>query len=273
MAAAEVFCKFHQFGHCKFGPTCRKFHNMVTCPNFKCRVDGCMSRHPRLCKFYAQFGRCKFEDNCSYLHISAEEHIEEAFRIEIENLKSEIKALKEKQSELVIIIERLNKLEFEVSRIGTKDEAEKIEPNCSSQKYKCDQCDYEAKTSTVLKRHKTMKHKEKISSQSTSSSELKPSIACVRQELGCRNLVNEYCNKDTAICFPCLQLLDTLKSSNPFSPSLCPSCHDPSNGQDYSFCGDCLTELDKGGFLDSRWGAWSLDRNLGRIVCIDLSFE
>ena len=65
--AAQISCKFHKTGHCKFGQNCRHFHSNTICSAANCDMK-CPDRHPKPCFLYARFGSCKFGSNCSYLH-------------------------------------------------------------------------------------------------------------------------------------------------------------------------------------------------------------
>ena len=97
MAAEELFCNFHQFGHCKFGSTCRKLHTKETCNTFKCIISDCSYRHPRQCKFFVLYGRCKFGTDCSFLHVTTEDEVTKAIKTiqdEVLSLKKEILSLK-----------------------------------------------------------------------------------------------------------------------------------------------------------------------------------
>ena len=275
MAANQLFCKFHQYGHCKFGAKCKKFHTKETCSNLKCKVDRCISRHPRQCKFYLLFGRCKFGDSCSFLHITAEENVVKALKEEILTLKTEMKSLMEKNCEIEA---RLENLERENKSVN-KDDIENLK---SMEKHKCDECGYEANTLTVLKRHKTMKHKQTTSTSSSTLSKpssispnaaYNPTIPCAMEDEGCKNFVSQYFNKYTAICLPCKQNLENMMKSSPFPSTACPCCHDPSNGLPFSFCKECLSGLDQDGYMESGWGSWHLDENSGEIICTHLDFQ
>ena len=63
-----VICHHNQYGHCKFGSKCDKFHTIATCDHFPCLDSECNMRHPRLCKYFSAYGRCMFADKCSFLH-------------------------------------------------------------------------------------------------------------------------------------------------------------------------------------------------------------
>ena len=264
MAAEDSFCKFHQFGHCKFGPTCRKFHTKDTCSNFKCTMVACSSRHPKQCKFYMLYGRCKFADNCSYLHVPTRNTIENALSQEIESLKVEVKLLKSENIEMKSKLSRLDTIEQDIRCL--KEDGIGKSDSFSEKKHACDVCDYKANTATVLKRHKTMKHKNKNTSP-------QDPIACVREDMGCKETVNKYFDKNTAICQNCKEMLDKMWKSCPFPPTLCPCCHNTSNGSSFSFCQECLDCLYQDGSMDSGWGFWSLDRNADEIIRTHLDFE
>ena len=123
-----------------------------------------------------------------------------------------------------------------------------------------------------LKRHKTMKHKDKVPPQTSSQSSIQPDVPCVRQEFGCKNTVNKYNDRNTAICPKCKVTLDTLMKSSPFPSTMCPCCHATSTGPPFSFCQECLGFLAEDGSMDSTWGTWVLERNTGKIICMHLDF-
>ena len=295
MAADELFCKFHQYGHCKFGPHCKKFHTQQTCSNVQCKVIGCSARHPKQCKFFLMFGRCKFGESCSYLHVSARDIVDKAISDEIKTLKMDIETLKTKNSEIEALIIKVDEFEQHIESLRK----ESVIKDTLLAKHKCDECDYEAKTLTVLKRHKTMKHKQKsdgfnsdhpASSTSSASAEgsihsttpentstttdfnLQPPVPCLRVIEGCQNTVTKYSTQNMAICTSCKLHFDEMMKSSPFPDTLCPCCHEPSHGPSYSFCSDCLGSLEQDGFMDSGWGYWILERSSGDIICTNLDF-
>ena len=99
----ENVCRFHLFGHCKFGETCRKFHILNTCTNFPCLLDNCPSRHPPMCKFFAQFGKCKYNEACYYIHQNKNGEINKALE-DLKHLEEEIEALKAHNTQISIIL-------------------------------------------------------------------------------------------------------------------------------------------------------------------------
>ena len=141
MATDQPFCKFHQFGHCKFGPHCKKFHTKQTCSNLKCNMNSCTLRHPRQCKFYVLFGRCKFNESCSFLHSTAEDNLIKALQEDILSLKTEIHSLKEKNHEIEAMVLKLNIPEHENQHLVMKTN--------SVEKFTCEECGYQANTLTV----------------------------------------------------------------------------------------------------------------------------
>ena len=66
--AAQNVCRYHKFGYCKFGNTCRLLHVSEICGNKSCEITSCNLRHPRTCKFFRDFNRCKFGEWCSFKH-------------------------------------------------------------------------------------------------------------------------------------------------------------------------------------------------------------
>ena len=153
-------------------------------------------------------------------------------------------------------------MEIVLCKIISENESEFSRENAEC--LKCDTCEYKARSNTVLKRHKTMKHKQKTASSS---------IPCVREVFGCKNKVNEYNDKECAICPDCRSKLEIMFNSSPFSPTLCPCCHDPSGGPPHAFCQECLGYLDQDGCMDSPFGSWNRDNITGDIICINLDFE
>ena len=85
-------------------------------------------------------------------------------------------------------------------------------------------------------------------------------INCIRQEDGCENVILSYYNKYTAICNSCTEFLSKKLQSTPFPHSLCPCCHQPCNGAPLSLCSECLEDVYDGGWCETGWGSWHLDR-------------
>jgi hypothetical protein len=137
---ASLVCKHFQTGYCKFGDKCRKKHMKEICKSADCNSKSCVYRHPRVCKFFSMLRCCKFGENCAYKHeVSQEES-------SIQNLVSQVKQL---VSTIKEMSEKINYLE-ELCEV-------KGEPVPVS--FKCNQCNYECASSTVLKSHMTKKHK------------------------------------------------------------------------------------------------------------------
>ena len=85
-------------------------------------------------------------------------------------------------------------------------------------------------------------------------------INCILQGDGCPNLLTSYFTKYTAICPSCQVSMKSKLLSSPFSPDLCPCCHQASNSLPYSLCSECLESIQEGGYTDSSWGSWHLER-------------
>ena len=289
MAAEELFCKFHQYGHCKFGSMCRKFHTKETCNTFKCITKDCSYRHPRQCKFIVLYGRCKFGTDCSFSHIPPEDEETKVIKTvekEVSYLKSEILSLKtfnlELQSSLNAIkdILKANKKvnineteqnvvplfscefcdhEFITEEILKKHLSSFHETNVEVQQenFKCDLCDYESKSKKGVKIHRGSKHKSAPKSTSSTLPLLQTPLNCILKDDGCPNILNAYFNKYTAIC---QDILEKKLKSSPFCPELCPCCHQKTDGLQYSLCSECLESIQEDGYSESTWGSWHLDR-------------
>ena len=67
---SQSVCKFHQYGHCKFGTHCIHFHTKKTCSIPMCNQNQCTARHPKPCFYIFKNNYCKFGDSCSFLHPS-----------------------------------------------------------------------------------------------------------------------------------------------------------------------------------------------------------
>ena len=87
----ENVCRFNNFGYCKFGNSCFRYHGNDICENGGCPVIGCLFRHPRKCRFFLEFGRCKFGTYCRFAHAPSEN---KKTLEEIEVLRKEIKEMK-----------------------------------------------------------------------------------------------------------------------------------------------------------------------------------
>ena len=258
--ATTAVCKFYRSGHCKFGDQCSLSHQMETCLSYPCVDEHCVLRHPPLCKFFARFRRCRFGEGCSYSHqLQEQEKGYETVKCEVENLAKEIENIKMQNNLMQSILLKFETVENEISQLKLK-----IQVSAAETKFKCDFCEFESSSSRGLNIHKTVKHKKKCS---------QPVIKCVRQSDGCKNLVDSYYNEYNAICSSCTSSLGSLLKELPYSSSLCPCCHEVSEGEAYSLCAECLDMVDSLGYVDSGWGAWHLDRDSGKIICINLDFN
>ena len=152
MTAEILYCKFHQYGYCKFGLNCRKFHTRDTSPSPNCGNNACRLRHPKQCRFFVLNGKCKFAENCSFRHVSNEKIMKIAVEKELGVLKEKIMVLSSQENRIVALNRELEEI---------KADFESVTPpaQIGSVKFNCDFCDYKASSKTVLKCHHTMKHK------------------------------------------------------------------------------------------------------------------
>ena len=261
-------CKFNHFGHCKFGNQCTKKHMDKTCPTFKCQVEDCYLRHPRLCKFFTQFGRCKFGQKCSYFHpIECKSQSLEilALKVEIENLivkvsgmedlvlrlghlENEIESLRKHTNSAGNVFNKFDQYKYpcdvcdfacdsssELDKHVKTDHEEPPDIQLNEKDFKCEMCSYETTSLKGLNIHKGAKHKKLKKSgatsartSSTSTATLKPPMNCVRSDSGCTNLINNYFSELTAICNECKVFMDNWLKTSPFPANLCPCCHETS---------------------------------------------
>ena len=144
MCLEALVCKHFQTGYCKFREQCRKQHVTELCGIDNCKSKACTKRHPKVCKFFTAHNMCRYNEKCAYLHtITKEESDTAALLIKVAHLEDTLKVMDEKLKALEEIIEKLN--------------SESIP--ASSGTFKCDKCDYKASKNSILKRHKTSKHK------------------------------------------------------------------------------------------------------------------
>ena len=165
------------------------------------------ARHPRPCTYYTRYGHCKFGTNCFYLHVDSLKETE------IENLKKDLNKiltlLNAKEKEMKALEEKVNQIEGKVktflcttceSRNSTSSNLTTHTQDTQEEKpFICTQCDYTARTHTVLKRHYSMKHKVTDSWVFPTSSSTLPPIKCDESE-ECENSDKEFfCNQKFAM--------------------------------------------------------------------------
>ena len=293
MATETLFCNFHQFGHCKFGQTCKKFHTKETCTTFHCKYSDCTLRHPKMCKFFARRSWCKFGEECSFSHFSANEHF--ANKKEIETLKAENEALKTRTLLLEAKISKIDTIEEELKALKTEinsqvtenvnqQEPEEIQPEDNST-FKCDFCEYTSLSRKGVNIHKGSKHKNQtrtsstpaptstLSESSNAAPILKSPRPCYRQDEGCTNIVTDYFDEHSALCNDCIHIMEQKQKESPFPPNLCPCCQAFGGEADYSLCQECLDYLNENGFVESDFGSWVLNRDKGKILCVILNLN
>ena len=135
-----TLCKHFQVGFCKFGDHCRKHHVKEICQIMMCKSVSCRERHPKLCKYFSTFKTCKFGEHCAYQHIESKE-------------SSDIQEL---VSKLAILENTIRIMSVKIENIEEKLGKE-IKANSSSN-FQCDQCNFTASSSTVLKSHTKERH-------------------------------------------------------------------------------------------------------------------
>ena len=179
----QVCCKHHQYGHCKFGETCRLFHTPHTCSNpTQCKITSCTARHPKPCRYFVGFGVCKFDSKCSFFHpkdvSKHSDNVDDVNKLK-ENLHQVLESLKSKESEIRKLEERILELEekhqphyscgecgvlfssysFLKSHIQRVHEKNKNECVVQPQHF-CDACRKHFKSTATLQTHMMKFHKE-----------------------------------------------------------------------------------------------------------------
>ena len=120
-----------------------------------CNTDLCTARHPRPCVYFSRSNYCKFGDGCSYLHsipVSVESDLVNDISKSKEDLKVVVTSLNIKEIEIL-------KLEEKVKELEMKLQAKEV---CPSVYLKFDLCEYSCTSQTVLKNHRSKKHKQEI---------------------------------------------------------------------------------------------------------------
>ena len=165
--AANLYCRHHQYGHCKYGLQCRKQHSAETCENFPCTVNSCSKRHPKVCRYFLFTGHCKFNENCSFLHKhdpqSPPDNLEkkiEKLREDIESLTTEIKRMKQILDSVSIISDpeapnTSKSSSVSISQISHPLQDAQAQHN-SQENLQCETCHKVFKSSYDFKKHDEM---------------------------------------------------------------------------------------------------------------------
>jgi hypothetical protein len=204
----QVFCKFHQRGHCKFGKTCNHFHTQYTCTSTQCEDDSCTARHPRHCVYYTRTGFCKFGSSCSYRHqvLSSEntavKHLESEITMLKETLTKVLAALQNKENEIKVHEQRITGIES-------------IVKTSSGETFQCTQCDYESSTSTALKTHVTKKHKSERLRESREK-DLEVSLTSCEERADEPSPSSSPCTLHNIAKYTCEMCLDTFTETDDF---------------------------------------------------------
>ena len=102
----------------------------------------------------------------------------------------------EEISKFDVLLSNLNQRENEKKKVYAK----KVDS------IKCDICNYEASSKTVLKHHRTMKHNV----ENIPDPPAQQPLPCVSHLDGCTMLVKSYFSDSTAICLPCKENLEVV---------------------------------------------------------------
>ena len=182
--ASDLFCTFNQYGHCKFGPKIPCERDLLS-PLVLIHVQ---EEVPKTMQVLHLLLKVQVWRIFSFTYTRATD-VEK----ELENLKHEINELKTKNLELRNMIVKIENQEITLK--GSTEDKE----NPTQKEFKCDKCNYSASTNTVLKRHKTMKHKPNSVPQPIP----KTPVNCVGQLDGCSASTSDYFRPESAICPSC----------------------------------------------------------------------
>ena len=104
-------CQYNQFGHCKFGTRCEKFHTTETCDSFPCVNRECDKRLPKLCQYFAVYGWCRFAGNCSFLHYNTSRCVHNSTSSTNQGLQEVKQAMSELKNEIKTLRLEVDRLE------------------------------------------------------------------------------------------------------------------------------------------------------------------
>ena len=133
-------CKHFQTGYCKICEHCRKQHIIEICQTKDCPAENCIKRHPKMCKYINTY--CRFGDKCCYKHVTTDTQ-ENTLELEAKVYHFE-EIIKTMSSKII-------SLENEMSSIKKSYLFTTV--------FKCEECNYNASSETVLNRHITTKYK------------------------------------------------------------------------------------------------------------------
>ena len=105
----SAICQFNQFGHCKYGARCEKFHTIETCDNFPCVNRECDKRHPKLCQYFMVYGWCRFAGNCSFLHYNSSGFVHTSTSQGLQEIVQAMSELKNEIKTLRLEVDRLER--------------------------------------------------------------------------------------------------------------------------------------------------------------------
>lgn len=150
----------------------KRLHVDENCDDIICEIAICMKRHPRKCFFFEVYRMCKFGKYCRYEHgnIVKDREVEaivnreivkskikfDSIEEEINNIKAEIDKLSKENEMLRRNIDNLKKSSSsENDQVGEVNETIYDD---SKKDFKCDICDFKARSKSGLKIHSNSKH-------------------------------------------------------------------------------------------------------------------
>ena len=227
--SSQPVCKYHKFGHCKFGQSCRKMHIDIKCTKPNCDRKSCLNRHPRPCKFFTVSGFCKWGVECSYSH---HQPVSTPVQKEIDDLKITLKIVLEDLAQKENIIQ---KLQENVNNLLASNFTTRIETTDLNSTFKCDECSFSTNNNHGLKVHIGKSHKSEVLREDKSqfkNSNMSETLLDERKEHTESRLSNSFqLRPDLNICNICninFEKIDNVKSHMRDNHGLlvrCDSCY------------------------------------------------
>ena len=94
--------------YCKFNQHCRnRYENQLCKEEDTCNTNGCIFRHPKVCRNFKEETSCRFGDDCAYKH--KETNSCPPIKEEIKMHADKMKAIQDEVSVLKATISRMGK--------------------------------------------------------------------------------------------------------------------------------------------------------------------
>ena len=120
--ATQNVCSWFKFGYCRHREYCRRQHVKDICEKIECEVSNCISRHPKICKFYRDYGKCKFNP-CMFRHVKDENSDQvEALKKENESILKKLENIEKSMNDLDVQMEQSEDIIEKLKEVDRKFE-------------------------------------------------------------------------------------------------------------------------------------------------------